>query len=67
LNGKDIVKVGGGRRMDYKKDVKQQFGKNATSYVTSPIHKDGADLQKLLKLAILLQEAAILQMDLPHL
>ncbi|WML53033.1 hypothetical protein RCG17_27470 [Neobacillus sp. PS3-12] len=61
--------------MDYKKDVKQQFGKNAESYVTSPIHKDGKDLQQLLKLAkitgrkmslILQQEEDIPQMGLPH-
>jgi ubiquinone/menaquinone biosynthesis C-methylase UbiE len=37
--------------VDHKKEVKQQFGKNAESYVTSPIHKEGGDLQKLLKLA----------------
>ncbi|WP_411256003.1 class I SAM-dependent methyltransferase [Neobacillus niacini] len=34
--------------MNIKKDVQQQFGKNATSYVSSPIHKDGKDLVKLL-------------------
>jgi len=38
--------------MDIKKDVKQQFGKNAESYVSSAIHKDGNDLQKLLDMAI---------------
>ncbi|MCQ6280348.1 class I SAM-dependent methyltransferase [Bacillus sp. EB600] len=37
--------------MDQKKVVQQQFGKSAASYVTSPIHKDGKDLQKLVKLA----------------
>src|SRR5881394_747464 len=40
-----------GRVLDQKKDVQQQFGKSAASYVTSPIHKDGKDLQKLVKLA----------------
>ena len=38
--------------MDIKKDVKQQFGKNAESYVSSSIHKDGNDLQKLLDMAM---------------
>lgn len=37
--------------MDIKKDVQQQFGKNASSYVTSPIHKDGRDLLKMLEMA----------------
>jgi ubiquinone/menaquinone biosynthesis C-methylase UbiE len=37
--------------MDIKKDVKQQFGKNADSYVSSPIHKDGNDLQMLVGMA----------------
>jgi ubiquinone/menaquinone biosynthesis C-methylase UbiE len=49
-----------GRSVDYKKDVKQQFGKNAESYVTSPIHKDGGDLQKLLKLAKITGEEYVL-------
>lgn len=39
--------------MDLKKDIQQQFGKNADSYVSSPIHKDGKDLQKLLHMAAL--------------
>ncbi|WP_328053418.1 hypothetical protein [Neobacillus cucumis] len=39
--------------MDLKKDIQQQFGKNADSYVSSPIHKDGKDLQKLLYMAAL--------------
>ncbi|SMQ81861.1 hypothetical protein SAMN05444673_4555 [Bacillus sp. OV166] len=30
--------------MDIKKDVQQQFGKSADSYVSSTIHKDGNDL-----------------------
>jgi ubiquinone/menaquinone biosynthesis C-methylase UbiE len=46
--------------VDYKEDVKQQFGKNAESYVTSPIHKDGTDLQKLLKLAKITGEENVL-------
>ncbi|MDP4108049.1 MAG: class I SAM-dependent methyltransferase, partial [Bacillota bacterium] len=46
--------------MDYKKEVKQQFGKNAESYVTSSIHKDGVDLQKLLKLAKITGEEVVL-------
>lgn len=37
--------------MDLKKDVQQQFGKNAASYVSSPIHKDGKDLVKMIELA----------------
>lgn len=41
----------GGDDMDIKKDVKQQFGKNADSYVSSAIHKDGIDLQKLVQMA----------------
>ncbi|MBS4174917.1 methyltransferase domain-containing protein [Bacillus sp. FJAT-49736] len=31
-----------------KKDVKEQFGKSAESYVESKLHKEGKDLQKLL-------------------
>ncbi|MEH7254706.1 methyltransferase domain-containing protein [Neobacillus niacini] len=38
--------------MDIKKDVQQQFGKNAASYVSSPIHKDGKDLVKMVEMAI---------------
>ncbi|MEH7546549.1 class I SAM-dependent methyltransferase [Neobacillus vireti] len=37
--------------MDLKKDVQQQFGKSADFYVSSPIHKDGKDLQKLIEIA----------------
>ncbi|WP_342431813.1 class I SAM-dependent methyltransferase [Neobacillus sp. FSL H8-0543] len=37
--------------MEIKKDVQQQFGKSAASYVTSPIHKDGKDLLKLVEMA----------------
>lgn len=37
--------------MDIKKDVQQQFGKSAESYVSSTIHKEGKDLQKLLEMA----------------
>ncbi|MFE8699409.1 class I SAM-dependent methyltransferase [Cytobacillus sp. FJAT-54145] len=37
--------------MDIKKDVQKQFGRSAHSYVTSSIHKDGDDLQKLIHLA----------------
>lgn len=37
--------------MDIKKDVQQQFGKNAASYVSSPIHKDGKDLVKMVEIA----------------
>jgi ubiquinone/menaquinone biosynthesis C-methylase UbiE len=37
--------------MDIKKDVQQQFGKNAASYVSSPIHKDGKDLLKMVEIA----------------
>ncbi|MGG3470966.1 methyltransferase domain-containing protein [Neobacillus pocheonensis] len=36
--------------MDIKKDVQQQFGKSADSYVSSSIHKKGKDLQKLLEM-----------------
>jgi ubiquinone/menaquinone biosynthesis C-methylase UbiE len=37
--------------MDIKKNVQQQFGKNAASYVSSPIHKDGKDLLKMVEMA----------------
>lgn len=37
--------------MDIKNDVQQQFGKNAASYVSSPIHKDGKDLLKMVEMA----------------
>ena len=37
--------------MDLKKDVQQQFGKSAESYVSSRIHKDGKDLQRLIDMA----------------
>ncbi|MEH7417631.1 methyltransferase domain-containing protein [Neobacillus drentensis] len=37
--------------MDLKKDVQQQFGKSAESYVSSRIHKDGKDLQRLIEMA----------------
>jgi ubiquinone/menaquinone biosynthesis C-methylase UbiE len=37
--------------MDIKKDVQKQFGKNASSYVSSPIHKDGKDLTKMVEMA----------------
>jgi ubiquinone/menaquinone biosynthesis C-methylase UbiE len=36
--------------MDIKKDVQQQFGKSADSYVSSSIHKDGNDLKKLVEM-----------------
>jgi ubiquinone/menaquinone biosynthesis C-methylase UbiE len=39
--------------MDIKKDVQQQFGKNAASYVSSPIHKDGKDLLKMIEMAVI--------------
>ena len=37
--------------MDIKKDVQQQFGKSAESYVNSAIHKEGKDLHTLVSLA----------------
>jgi ubiquinone/menaquinone biosynthesis C-methylase UbiE len=37
--------------VDQKKDIQKQFGKNASSYVNSRIHKDGKDLQILVTLA----------------
>jgi ubiquinone/menaquinone biosynthesis C-methylase UbiE len=37
--------------MDIKRDVQQQFGNNANSYVSSPIHKDGKDLLMMVKMA----------------
>lgn len=46
--------------MDIKKDVKQQFGKSADSYVSSAIHKDGNDLQKLVQLATITGEEELL-------
>jgi ubiquinone/menaquinone biosynthesis C-methylase UbiE len=36
--------------MDIKKDVQQQFGKNAANYVSSAIHKDGIDLVKMVEM-----------------
>lgn len=39
--------------MDIKKDVQDQFGKSADSYVSSSIHKKGKDLQKLVEMASL--------------
>ncbi|NHM33767.1 class I SAM-dependent methyltransferase [Neobacillus terrae] len=39
--------------MDIKKDVKEQFGRNADSYVNSKIHKEGKDLYKLVQIASL--------------
>ncbi|MBT2723612.1 class I SAM-dependent methyltransferase [Bacillus sp. ISL-46] len=46
--------------MDIKKDVQQQFGKSADSYVSSAIHKDGNDLQKLLEMAMTTGEEELL-------
>jgi ubiquinone/menaquinone biosynthesis C-methylase UbiE len=46
--------------MDIKKDVQQQFGKSADSYVSSTIHKDGNDLQKLLEMAMTTGEEELL-------
>ena len=46
--------------MDIKKDVQQQFGKSAEAYVTSAIHKNGKDLQRLLEIAILTGEEELL-------
>jgi ubiquinone/menaquinone biosynthesis C-methylase UbiE len=37
--------------MDIKNDVQQQFGQSAESYVSSPIHKEGKDLQIMLSFA----------------
>lgn len=37
--------------MDIKRDVQQQFGNNANSYVSSPIHKDGKDLLMMVEMA----------------
>jgi ubiquinone/menaquinone biosynthesis C-methylase UbiE len=36
--------------LDNKNDVQLQFGKSANSYVSSTIHKDGKDLQKLVEI-----------------
>ena len=46
--------------MDIKKDVQQQFGKNAGSYVSSPIHKDGKDLEKMTEMAKLTGQEVLL-------
>ena len=46
--------------MSIKKDVQKQFGENADSYVNSPIHKDGKDLQKLHEMAVCFGEAHLL-------
>jgi ubiquinone/menaquinone biosynthesis C-methylase UbiE len=37
--------------MDIKKEVQQQFGKSANSYVNSSIHKEGKDLKLMIALA----------------
>lgn len=39
--------------MDLKKNVQEQFGKSASAYVSSPIHKEGKDLEKLMEMASL--------------
>lgn len=39
--------------MNNKKEVQQQFGANADSYVTSQIHKEGKDLQILMNMAVI--------------
>lgn len=46
--------------MDIKKDVQQQFGKNAASYVRSKVHKDGKDLLKLVEMATIKGEEELL-------
>ncbi|MFJ5715353.1 class I SAM-dependent methyltransferase [Neobacillus sp. NPDC093127] len=46
--------------MDIKNDVQQQFGKSAASYVSSTIHKDGKDLQKLVQMAAINGEEELL-------
>jgi ubiquinone/menaquinone biosynthesis C-methylase UbiE len=46
--------------MDIKKDVQQQFGKNAASYVSSPIHKDGKDLLKMVEMAVIYGQEVLL-------
>ena len=46
--------------MDIKKDVQQQFGKSAASYVSSPIHKDGKDLLKMVEMATVTGEEHLL-------
>ncbi|MDR7240278.1 class I SAM-dependent methyltransferase [Neobacillus drentensis] len=46
--------------MDIKKDVQKQFGKSADSYVSSPIHKKGNDLLKLLEMATMTGEEELL-------
>ncbi|OLS39944.1 class I SAM-dependent methyltransferase [Bacillus sp. MRMR6] len=37
--------------MDIKRDVQNQFGKSASAYVSSTIHKDGKDLAQMVKMA----------------
>lgn len=46
--------------MDIKKDVKEQFGRNAESYVNSKIHKEGKDLYKLVQIASLIGDERVL-------
>ncbi|WP_312471461.1 class I SAM-dependent methyltransferase [Neobacillus sp.] len=46
--------------MDIKNDVQQQFGKSAASYVSSTIHKEGKDLQKLLQIVTISGEEELL-------
>ncbi|MGG1398532.1 class I SAM-dependent methyltransferase [Bacillus salipaludis] len=48
--------------MDIKKDVQQQFGKSAESYVSSEIHKQGKDLQILLRMAEVSGNEALLDL-----
>lgn len=50
----------GGRIMNIKKDVQQQFGKNADYYVESNIHKEGEDLKKLVEIACLTGNETVL-------
>jgi ubiquinone/menaquinone biosynthesis C-methylase UbiE len=46
--------------MDIKKDVQQQFGRSADSYVESKIHKEGKDLKKLVAIACLTGRETVL-------
>ncbi|HEY2422240.1 MAG TPA: class I SAM-dependent methyltransferase [Neobacillus sp.] len=38
--------------MNLKNDVQQQFGKSANSYITSSLHKDGKDLERLVQMGM---------------
>ena len=48
--------------MDHTESVKQQFGKVAEAYVSSPIHARGSDLAKLLEVLQLKGDERVLDL-----